>query len=188
MSYVRHINLFLVATVLALLGACATPIDPPDQRATKIDLLARDILQLSPNIEQEEAYRFAKVAVEAAAGLGTKYEVTLAPWLHNASIITGLKDRGLCYEYARDLYESLKHVDNEHLSMHFVKANQGKLNEHHALAVTVKGATWDTGVLLDAWRGGGNLYFMPIKSDKKYPWLLENRDASFASASNRFVQ
>jgi hypothetical protein len=172
---------FFVAAMLALLNACAAPLDPPDQRAVRIVSLAHDIQQLSPTIPQDEAYGFAKVAVEAAAELSRKYDVELVPWLHNASIITGLKDRGLCYEYALDLYESLKYVDSEHLAMHFVKANKGKLNEHHALAVTVKDATWDTGVLLDAWRGGGNLYFLPIKADKKYPWLFENRNAAFVS-------
>lgn len=183
MLYLRVTRLLLAVTVLLLLHACATPLAPPEQRLAKIEQLARDIQQLDAGIPRDEAYDFARVAVEAAAELGRKYEVVFAPWLHNASIVTGLKDRGLCYEYARDLYDSLKYVDSPHLTMYFVKANKGKLNEHHALVVSAKDAGWDNGILLDAWRGSGNLYFASPTTDK-YPWLLENRDASFISATN----
>jgi hypothetical protein len=182
MSPLERFRLFFLAAMVALLAACATPIDQADQSISRIDALARDIQQLSPTIGFEEAYAFAKVAVETSAELGRKYDVKLVPWLHNASVVVGMKDRGLCYEYARDLYASLKFVDSRNLAMHFVQANRGKLNEHHALAVTVKGAEWSTGLVLDAWRGGGNLYSGPVGADK-YPWLYERRDASFANTA-----
>ena len=172
MSPLERFRLFCLAAMIALLAACATPIDQADQSISRIDALARDIQQLSPTIVREEAYAFAKVAVETSAELGRKY----------ASVVVGMKDRGLCYEYARDLYASLKFVDSRNLAMHFVQANRGKLNEHHALAVTVKGAEWSTGLVLDAWRGGGNLYSGPVGADK-YPWLYERRDASFANTA-----
>jgi len=96
----------------------------------------------------------------------------LTPWLHNASVIVGLKQRGLCYQYQEDLYDGLKPVHSEHLALHFIEANKGRLNEHHALALVAKGAKWDSGLVLDAWRANGNLYFGPLKTDK-YPWLHE---------------
>lgn len=169
-----------LAGLLLLLHGCATPLDAVDQREARIAELAGQLRQLSPEVTADEAGQFARVAVEMSAELGRKYEVKLAPWLHNASIVAGLKDRGLCYQYAWDLYESLKHVDSPHLSMYFVQANRGKLNEHHALSVTAKDASWDTGVLLDAWRGGGNLYFGAV-TDDRYPWGYEGR-AVFVTA------
>ncbi len=159
----------MLLLLTALLAGCAFPIEPTDQRAERTEQLTREILVLSPAIDWQEAHEFAKAAVETSAGLGKKYDVALRPWLHNASILVGLKARGLCYQYADDLYERLKYVSNEHLEMHYVAANWGHLDEHHALTVTVKDAPWDSGLVLDAWRRNGNLYFVPVKQDS-YPW------------------
>lgn len=174
MQTVRLFTAVWLTGLLMLLHGCATPLDATAQREARIAALAGEIKQLSPQVTPEEAQHFARVAVETAAELGRRYEVALAPWLHNASIVAGLKDRGLCYQYAWDLYESLKHVESPHLSMYFVQANRGKLNEHHALSVTAKDASWDSGVLLDAWRGSGNLYFGAVTADR-YPWGYEGR-------------
>ena len=174
MQYIRSFTATWLALLLMLLHGCATPLDAADQREARIVALASQLTQLSPEVTSDEAQRFARTAVETAAELGRKYEVALAPWLHNASIVAGLKDRGLCYQYAWDMYESLKHVESPHLSMYFVQANRGKLNEHHALSVTAKDAGWDSGVLLDAWRGSGNLHFDAV-TDDRYPWVYEGR-------------
>ena len=181
MNHVRQIKVLLLVAMMVLLNACAAPIDMAAQRAVRVDVLTRDIQQLSPAISWQEAHDFASVAVETSAELGLKYEVVLKPWLHNLSVVTGLKQRGLCYEYAKDLYASLKLVSSEHLVMYYVRANRGKINEHHALTVVVKDAEWDSGLILDAWRSNGNLYFAPLKADK-YPWVYE-ANAPFASAN-----
>jgi hypothetical protein len=144
--------------------------------------LVQQLRALSPAVAPDEARRFASAAVTVAAELGKKYDVTLHPWLHNASIHLGLKQRGFCYEYQADLYEGLKDIKADHLALHFIEANKAKLNEHHALSVTVAGARWDSGVVLDAWRYNGNLYFMPVKADTKYQWKSETAEEVSSAA------
>ena len=168
MGFLRYI---LLITVFVLHG-CATPIEVQSQREERAQRLAAEILTLSPEITLEEARRFASAAVEISAQLGQKYNVKLHPWLHNASIHAGLRDRGFCYQYAEDLYQGLQEVSTEHLTLIYIEANKGKLNEHHALSLVLKGKAWDTGILLDAWRQNGNLYFAAVKTDS-YPWKPE---------------
>ncbi len=156
--------------LIVLLHGCAFPLEPADQRAARTETLTREIMALSSVVSRQEAHDFAATAVETSAELGKKYDVALSPWLHNASILVGVKDRGLCYQYAEDLYASLKVIRNEHLQMHYVAANRGQFSEHHALTVVVRDAPWDSGLILDAWRKNGNLYFVPLKEDK-YPWI-----------------
>jgi len=169
MKYITFSGTPVLLLLASLLAGCAFPLEQPVQRTARAEQLTREIMVLSPAIKWQEAHDFATTAVETSALLGKKYDVALRPWLHNASILVGLKSRGLCYQYADDLYDSLKLVGNEHLQMHFVAANWGRLDEHHALTVTVKDAPWDSGLLLDAWRRNGNLYFVPLKSDS-YAW------------------
>lgn len=173
-----------IASLVVLLTGCATPLDNPAQREVRTGKLVQQLLALSPEVKPDEAQRFARAAVEVAADLGRKYDVTLHPWLHNASIHLGLKQRGFCYEYANDLYDGLKDIPADHLALHFIEANKAKLNEHHALSVTVAGAKWDSGVVLDAWRYNGNLYFLPVKADTKYPWKSEVAEDTAAVANS----
>jgi hypothetical protein len=172
MHSVTHRCRLLLVLLTLLLNACAFPIDQADQRLVQAEKLAAEIMALSPVIQRQEAYDFALAAVETSAALGKKYEVRLRPWLHNGSILLGLKERGLCYEYAADLYTSLKTVKTVHLRLLYVAANQGKLNEHHAVTVIAQDAPWNSGLILDAWRRNGNLHFGPLQQDS-YPWIRD---------------
>ena len=174
------VPLLLLTLVLA---GCAFPLEEAGQRTARVEDLTRELMALSPEVPPQEAREFALKAVETSAELGRKYQVNLRPWLHNASILVGLKQRGLCYQYADDLYDNLKEVKSSHLQLRYVAANPGQVSEHHALTVVVLGAAWDSGLILDAWRRNGNLVYGPLKADS-YAWL-DDGTTGFDSAGRR---
>ena len=42
-------------------------------------------------------------------------------------------------------------------------------NEHNCVVVTARGAPFESGVVLDAWRNAGRLRWAPVRMDH-YPW------------------
>ncbi|HHS91771.1 MAG TPA: hypothetical protein ENK82_00345 [Campylobacterales bacterium] len=83
----------------------------------------------------------------------------------------GIKNRGLCHEWAEDLLGFLLKQKYQTFDFHPVSANVGYLNEHNALVVSAKGDRYFRGILLDAWRFSGNLYFVEVSKDPKYRWI-----------------
>jgi hypothetical protein len=154
-----------------LLAACATAPESASQKASRVTDLTYALQQLSPHVQPQEAQRFAEVAVNTAAQLREQYDVSLTPWLHNVEVYWGSKQRGYCYQYAKDLYAALIKVPAPNLQLHFIRAHDGEAFEHNALTVTLKGEPWNNGLVLDAWREAGVLVFVPVKDDT-YPWKL----------------
>ena len=153
------------------LVSCASMPESVPARDTRVEQLTKALQTLSPQVEKREAQQLATVAVSTAAQLREKYGVSLTPWLHNVEVYWGLKERGYCYHYQQDLYAALKKVNTPHLQLHYIRALPKEHFEHNALSVTAKGAAWDSGLVLDAWRNAGVLVFAPVKEDK-YPWQL----------------
>jgi hypothetical protein len=58
------------------------------------------------------------------------------------------------------------------------RANGDKLNEHNVIVVTgKKDYNFYNGIILDAWRNSGDLFFCRVKDDKEYkftPWQEGN--------------
>ena len=82
----------------------------------------------------------------------------------------GIKKRGLCYEWGEDLVKYLLTKNYKTLAFHSISANIGYLNEHSALSVSARGEGIKNSIVLDAWRGSGNLYFQKIDEDEEYEW------------------
>ncbi|MCK5855626.1 MAG: hypothetical protein KAG56_10420 [Sulfurovaceae bacterium] len=125
---------------------------------------------LNITVEQKEARDLAQKVVFYSTQLVQNYELVSPPLWHNTLVNVGIKERGLCYEWAEDLLEYL-HAQRYHsLAFHYVGANIGNYFEHNAIAVSAKGMGFEHGLLLDAWRDSGRLFFVKIKDDKKYEW------------------
>jgi hypothetical protein len=161
----------LIFCLSVWLVGCATSPETMSEKAMRIEQLTHELKQLSPYVETQEASQLAEVAVNTAAQLREQYGVRLTPWLHNVEVYWGAKERGYCYQYAKDMYAALKKVPLQHLQLHFIQAHRDEMLEHNALSVTASGQSWDTGIVLDAWRNAGVLVFVPVKEDK-YPWKL----------------
>ena len=168
---------FLLVSVSVLLGACANAPESISEKQLRMIELTHDLQALSPQVQPKEARQLAEVAVNTAAQLREQYQVSLTPWLHNVEVYWGVKERGYCYQYARDLYDALIKVPAPHLQLHFIRAYDDEMLEHNALSVTIKEKPWNSGLVLDAWRDAGVLVFTPVKTDQ-YPWILSGRPSS----------
>jgi hypothetical protein len=170
-------RIFLWMCVSVLLMACANAPESASEKQLRITELTHALQALSPQVWPKEARQLADVAVNTAAQLREQYQVSLTPWLHNVEVYWGAKERGYCYQYARDLYDALIKVPTPNLQLHFIRAFDGEMLEHNALSITLKGQPWNSGLVLDAWRDAGVLVFVPVKTDK-YPWMLSGRPSS----------
>jgi hypothetical protein len=161
-------NILLLAAAL-LLCACAHQPDNRQEQAIRIDKLTEELLALSPTAEPHAAEYFAKVAVTTAANLRGQYQVRMAPWIHNMEVNSGIKPRGLCFHYAKDMAAALQPLAAPDWELHLVQAKPKEVLEHNAIVVTARGKPWQSGIVLDGWRYSGVLYFGPVMDDR-YPW------------------
>jgi hypothetical protein len=165
-----HCKYLLLAFFLC---GCAHQPDNSTQQQARITSLTVELQKLSPEASEQEAQHFASVAVHTAATLREKYQVSMAPWIHNMEVNSGVKPRGLCFHYARDMGTALQPLAAPHWDLHFVQAKPKEMLEHNAIVITGAGKNWQSGIVLDGWRNSGVLYFGPVMEDK-YPWRLKN--------------
>ena len=128
------------------------------------------ILGLSSKVLRNEALSVSQNSINYSLSLSLKYKAIPFPWIQNTLVNMGIKERGLCHEWAEDLLKHLVKQNYRTLELHSIGANIGYLNEHNALAVSAKGEGIENSIVLDAWRNSGNLYFEKISKDEKYDW------------------
>jgi hypothetical protein len=135
--------------------------------------LESDILALGPNVDPEEAARAARVAFAYTDQLVQEYEITDPPLVHNTKVNMGLKPRGLCYHWARDIHTRMAQERFTTLSMTQAVANADNpiLLEHTSAVIMARGDGYRDGLVLDPWRTGGQLFHGPVVGDK-YDWKL----------------
>lgn len=154
------------------LTACANRPDTPQEQQERIDHLAQTLQQLAPSAPLAKSRAVATVAVQESAALRQQYGVRFTPWLHNVEVNSGTRSRGFCYHYARDLRDHLQAVVAPYWRLYPLQARAGTVLEHNAVGI-IGGSNqdWQQGIVLDAWRDAGVLYFGPVQKDK-YPWRL----------------
>jgi hypothetical protein len=163
--------------VVAVLPACATRPETGAQQQARIERLSTALQTMAPDSNPAAARHFADIAVTTSAQLRQQYRVQLTPWMHNAEVNAGIKSRGLCFHYARDLGAALQPLAAPYWDLHVVQAKPKTILEHNALVVTAKGAGWQSGIVLDGWRDAGVLYIGPVMQDK-YPWQPKQASAA----------
>lgn len=158
---------------LAVLAGCGAP--PPPESAD-VTRLAAEIRALDPAVDPEEATRAAHIAYEHAHQLALEYEITDPPIVHNTKVNMGLKPRGLCWHWARDMEDRLKQERFQTLDLHRAVANSENAFrlEHSTAIISARGAAYDEGIVLDPWRRGGRLTAVPVKQDSAYNWEPRN--------------
>ena len=162
----------VLATLVALLlaGCGATP--PPPPQAGEVNRLAAAIRALGPDVDPAEADRAARVAYRETETLARAYQITDPPIIHNTKVNMGLKPRGLCWHWARDLEDRLKAEGFETLEMHRAIADPDNVFrlEHSTAIISARGDPFDAGLVLDPWRKGGQLTWVPVTEDTMYDW------------------
>ncbi len=165
-------RLAVLGTLLAfvLSGCAAAP--PAGQEPGEITRLASAIRSLGPHVDADEAKRAAKLAYTHTETLARQYEITDPPLIHNTKVNMGLKPRGLCWHWAEDLEKRLDAESFETLDMHRAIANADNIFrlEHSTAIVSAKGDRFEDGIVLDPWRKGGQLTWVPVPEDGMYDW------------------
>ncbi len=159
---------------LVVLTGCGAP--PPPPQDGDITRLAAAIRALGPEVDPNEASRAARISYEYSHQLALDYEITDPPIVHNTKVNLGLKPRGLCWHWARDMEDRLKQENFQTLDLHRAVANAENAFrlEHSTAIVSAKGDAFDQGVVLDPWRRGGRLTWVAVGEDRAYKWEPRN--------------
>lgn len=158
------------ALSLALVLLLATGCVSPGHRTSPPAGLAERLRELDASVDPTEAALAAETACVYSAELGQEYRVVWPPIWHNFLVNIGVRHRGLCYQWADDLSAKLETLHLRTLELHRGVARLETPREHSSVVLTACGQPFDQGIVLDAWRHSGRLYWAGVKEDK-YPWV-----------------
>jgi len=168
--------LVVLLALMSLFGCGANPARHGPPSESEIASLEGMILALGPGISSEEAGRAARVALQHTRELAVSYRINGSPLWHNMQVNMGIKERGLCWHWAEDMEARLLAERLETLEIHRAIANAfNPLRiEHSTAVVSRKGDGFESGIVLDPWRLGGTLTFVPVLEDPDYRWEERN--------------
>jgi len=182
----NQVRIAIGLAAMFLLTDCAEPtstnvVEPAQTGAAEIILPRGDIAaeaqlrtklaMLSPTVRVDEAEKLALCAYKTSRRLAREYRVVFPPALNNILINTGGRKRGLCYQWTEDLLHELDALKLETLELHWGEAFARTFSENNGVVVTAKGQPFGQGIVLDAWRYQGRLYWGPVRKDPEgYPW------------------
>jgi hypothetical protein len=140
------------------------------QSKQEVVRLGKLFLSLSRDVDEKEARALAQDSITYSYTLSQRYELVWPPLLHNTLVNVGLKDRGLCHQWADDMLAYMTQRGYQSFDFYLGVSNMGNLREHNTLVVSAKGTGFDQGVVLDPWRDSGVLFFIKIEEDDEYRW------------------
>ena len=151
---------------LLLLAGCASPGRHEPGPAN----LAARLRGLDPAVDTQEATLTAETACAYSLELARQYRVVRPAIFHNVLVNLGIRQRGLCFQWADDLSAKLATLHLRTLQIRRGAARWETLREHSSVVLTAPGQEFDQGIVLDAWRRSGRLCWAGVKEDK-YPWI-----------------
>jgi hypothetical protein len=169
-------------SAIALLAGCvgtggAARVGPGDPR---VGALAGEIEALGGPVAPGEARLAAHSLVVHSEQLRTDYRMVQPALFHNMLVNLGLRERGLCCHFAEDLIAGLVALELRTLDVHWVVARHGsRLREHSSVLLVPSGGAFEQGLVVDAWREAGKLFWAPV-ADDRYPWQLHPMSGSWA--------
>jgi len=178
-------QIFSLVSLLAVLlaGASCRTLRPPSayaapHLAAEETELADALRQLSPTVQPAEAGRAARVTVRTVTDARHTNGLHGGALRRNVAINLGLEHWGLCWHWTELLGQKLRDADFRTLEIHWACAHPGStFREHNAVVVTARGQPFADGLVIDPWRRGGQLTWIPV-ADDRYPW---NHDAAAES-------
>ena len=162
-------------------------------RRTNMQVASRDLAAaqafmdqtaaLSPRVRAEEAARLAECVYNTTHQLRRDYQVVWPPLFNNFLVNSGIKKRGLCFQWAEDLLVVLDGLKLNSLELHWGEAQVGTWHENNCVVVTAKGQPFNTGIILDCWRRSGHPYWRPVGTDN-VSWVENGAYAHFVRAKS----
>lgn len=166
-----------IVGIAALFGALALAACAPSPSLSTADTpdvagLTRAIEAMGPGVDPEEAARAARIAYAYPRVLAQQYGITDPPLVHNSKVNLGLRPRGLCWHWAMDMEARLKQEGFRTLALHRAVANADNpfRLEHSTVILSAMGDGYRDGIVLDPWRTGGVLHWVPTREDTRYDW------------------
>ncbi len=150
-----------------------------DRASPEVEALTQELSALARSVRASEARAVAAVAYSTAALLAREYHVVGPALFQNLLVNTGIRRRGLCYQWTEDLMARLQELHPQTLELHWAVARPGTFREHNCVVLTAKRQALASGIVLDAWRHSGRLYAGPVAHDH-YPWHED--DSEYARA------
>ena len=143
----------------------------PHPHAERIEALHADLLTLGDSITDADAAALAEVAIDYPLSLRKDYKLTWPPWIHNGLVNTGIRPRGLCVHWTKDLLWRLADMRLDSFDLYWGVTRYGSIAEHSTVVVTPRGGDFFDGIVLDGWRHSGRLYWSPVTEDR-HRWVL----------------
>jgi hypothetical protein len=128
------------------------------------------IVALSPEVDPVEAELVSVTAHTTSRRLAREYRVVGPPAFHNFLIHIGARERGLCFDWARDIGAGLKALKLKTLVLHWGAAYAGTLLENNCVVITARYQSFRDGIVIDGWRHGGRLCWRPVHKDWQNLW------------------
>jgi len=175
-SEYRSILALPALLLLILLQGCATSNVPsglaPNAAEQRIGELTHALMALGDDIDSGEARRAATIAIEYPMVLAQEYEIDDSPLVHNMLVNMGVKPRGLCVDWTHDLMTRLYEERFRSFELHWGIANYESIFriEHSTVIISARGDSLQQGLVLDAWRYSGQLFWAKTTDDTKYEW------------------
>ncbi len=167
------LSLAVLAGCAGLRGAGTAPAaGQAAGEAQRIAQLSAVIVALGTEVDADEARRAAEVAVRYPLQLAAQYQLTTPPLWHNTLVNLGVKPRGLCVHWTRDMLIRLRELRLSTLTTHWGVANAEAVFriEHSTAIIGIRGEPMESGVVLDPWRDSGRLFWSKVGDDTRYRW------------------
>ncbi|EPX76049.1 hypothetical protein [Salipiger mucosus] len=141
-------------------------------RSAQIAEVTRALMALGPGVDPAEAARAAEIAVREPLDWAREWQVVDPPFLHNVKVVHGLREKGVCQDFADALEIALHAEGFGTLELHRAIANaRNPKLEHATVIVTAPGQAMQEGLILDPWRiGQGRLWVGRVTEDPRYSW------------------
>jgi len=101
---------------------------------------------------------------------------------NNFLVNSGIRKRGLCFQWAEDMLAALDALKLASLELHWGEARAGTMRENNAIVVTAKGKPFQSGIVLDCWRHSGRVHWNSVAADHFFPWKENAAYAGFVRA------
>ena len=147
-------------------AVCVGPAWARDERS--INDLSKALAALGPEEDPGEAELLSVTAHTTSRSLAREYRIVLNPEFQNFLINIGLRQRGYCAHFARDIGTRLKTLKLKTLVLHWGAAFAGTSGEDNCLVVTARNQPFQDGIILDGWRRAGRLFWCAVREDHEY--------------------
>ena len=145
---------------------CINAVWARDERSIKE--LRDALVALAPDVDPGEADLVSVTTHTLSRSFAREYGVVWFSGFQNLLIHLGIRQRGYCGHYTRDIGERLRDFRFKTLVLHWGAAFPGAERENNCLVVTARNQPFEEGIVMDGWRLAGKLFWSPLKKDTAY--------------------